>query len=60
MVQEEAQQVQVRATEVAAQGEVGAQPRVEVLYQRAAAQRVRHGTAHGSEQSVELATQLRA
>jgi len=34
VVQEEAQQVQVRATEVAAQREVAAQPRVEVLHER--------------------------
>src|SRR3982751_5543977 len=41
VVQEEPQQVQVRAAQVAAQGEVGAQPRVEVLHERAAAWRVR-------------------
>ncbi len=60
VVQEEPQQVQVRAAEVTAQGAVGAQPRVEVLHQRAAARGVRHGTAHGSEQGVELAPDLRS
>src|SRR4051794_26960550 len=55
VVQEEPQQVQVRAAEVTAQGEVGAQPRVEVLYERAAARRVGHGPAHGLEQAVVLA-----
>ena len=37
MVQEEPQQVQIRAAQAAAQGEVGAQPRVEVLHERVAA-----------------------
>ena len=60
VVQEEPQQVQVRAAEVPAQGEVGAQPRVEVLHQRAAARGVRHGPAHGREQDVELAPRLRS
>ena len=32
MVQEEAQQIQIRPAEVTAQGEVGAQPRVQVLH----------------------------
>src|SRR5215213_375667 len=54
VVQEEAQQVQVRAAEMAAQDEVGAQARVEVLHERAAARRVGHDPAHGVEQGVEL------
>ena len=33
VIQEEPQQVEVSAAEVPAQGEVGAQPRVEVLHQ---------------------------
>jgi len=37
MVQEEPQQVEIRASEVAAQREAGAQPRVEVLHQGTAA-----------------------
>ena len=40
MVEEEAQQLQVGAAEMAAQGKVGAQARVEVLHQGAAAWRV--------------------
>jgi len=60
VVQEEPQQVEIRATQVAAQREVGAQPRVEVLHQRAAARRVRHGPVYGVEQAVELASGLRA
>ena len=38
MVQEEPQQVEIRAAQVAAQREVGAQPGVEVLHQRTAAE----------------------
>ena len=49
MVQEEAQQIEIRVTQVPAQGEVGAQPRVEVLDERAAARRIGHGPAHGVE-----------
>jgi len=60
VIEEEPQQVQVRSAEVTAQSEVGAQPRVEVFHQRAAARRVRHGVAHGVEQGVELAPDLRA
>ena len=58
VVQEEAQQVQVRATEVPAQGELCAQPGVEVLAERAAARCLRHGPAHGGEQGVKLAPDL--
>src|SRR3954469_280111 len=58
VVQEEPQQDQVCAAEVAAQGEAGAQPRVEVLHERAAAWRVRYGPAHGHEQGLELAPDL--
>ena len=60
VVQKEAQQVQVRATEVATQGEVGAQPRVQVLGQRSAARRIGHGPAHGREEGMELAAHRRA
>ncbi len=45
---------------MAAQGEVGAQPRVEVLHQGTAARGVRHGPAYGVEERVELASSLRA
>ncbi len=60
VVQEEPQQVQVRATEVAAQREVAAQPRVQVFHERAAARCIRHGPAQGREQGVEPAPRLRA
>ncbi len=60
VVQEEPQQIQIRAAQVAAQGEAGAQPRVQVLHQRAAVRGVRHGPAHGGEERVELAPSLRA
>jgi hypothetical protein len=43
MVQKKLQQVQVRAAELAAQREVVAQPRVQVLDQRARARCLRHG-----------------
>ncbi len=59
VVQEEAQQIEIRTAEVAAQGEVAAQPRVEVLDERAAARCLRHGPAHGGEEHVELAPDLR-
>src|SRR5690349_17061775 len=60
MVQKEAQQLEVGTAEVPAQGEVAAQPRIQVLHERAAARGVRHGPADGGEQGVELAAQLRA
>jgi hypothetical protein len=47
MVQEEPQQVQILATQVATQREVIAQPRVEVFHQRTAAWGSCHGPAHG-------------
>jgi hypothetical protein len=60
MVQEEPQQVQIRATQVTTQREVVAQSRVEVLDKRTAARRLRPGTAYGVEDSVELAARLRS
>jgi len=60
VVQEEPQQVEIRATQVAAQRKVGAKPRVEFLHQRAAARGVRQGPAQSVEQDVELASGLRA
>jgi hypothetical protein len=42
VVEEEPEQVEVRVAEVAAQREIGAQPRVEVLHQRTAARCLRH------------------
>src|SRR4051794_40078362 len=59
MVEEEPQQIQIGAAQMATQGEVGAQPRVEVLHQRAAAWGPRHGLAHRVEDGVELAARLR-
>jgi hypothetical protein len=60
VVQEEPRQIQVRVAQVAAQCEVGAQSRVEVLHQRIATQCLRHGPADGLEQRVELAVHLSA
>jgi len=60
VVQKEPQQVEIRAAQVAAQREVGAQPRVEVLHQRAAARCLRHGPAHRVKERVELASRLRS
>ena len=54
MVQEELQQFQVRAAELAAQREVVAQPRVQVLDQGARAWCLRHGLCHGVEDGMEL------
>ena len=59
MVQEEPQQIQVRAAQVAAQCEVVAQSRVEVFDQRTAARGLRHDPADGVEQGVELVAKLR-
>ena len=55
MVQEELQQVQVRAAELAAQREVVAQSRVQVLDQGAASGCLCHGQRHGVEDGVALA-----
>src|SRR5690349_575545 len=55
MIEEEAQQIQIGAAQMATQGEVGTQPRVEVLHERAAARGPRHGLAHRVEDGVELA-----
>ena len=54
VIQKELQQGKVRAPEVAAQREVRAQPRVQVLHQRAAARRVRHRARHGVEDEMKL------
>jgi hypothetical protein len=58
MVQEEPQQVQILATQVATQREVIAQPRVEVFHQRTAARGSCHGPAHGVKDRAELAAEL--
>ena len=55
VVQEELQQVEVRGAELAAQREVVAQSRVQVLDQSAASGRLCHGQGHGVEDGVELA-----
>ena len=55
VVQEELQQFQVRAAELAPQREVVAQSRVQVLDQGAASGRLCHGQRHGVEDGVELA-----
>ena len=55
VVQEELQQFQVRAAELAPQREVVAQSRVQVLDQGAATGRLCHGQRHGVEDGVELA-----
>ena len=47
MVQEKLEQVQIRATELAAQREVIAQPRIRVFDQGAATWRLRHSQRHG-------------
>ena len=60
MVQEEAQQVEVRGAQMTAQREVVAQPRVEILHQRTAARRVFHDLRHGREDGLELTAQLRS
>ena len=54
VVQEEPQQVQVRAAELAAQREVVAQSRVQVLDQGAASGRLCQGQGHCVEDGVEL------
>src|SRR5271166_2627035 len=58
MVQEELQQAQIRTAQMAAQREVGAQPRIEVLHQRTAARCLCQGSAHRLEQRVELTAHL--
>jgi hypothetical protein len=59
MIEEEAQQIQIGAAQMATQGEVSTQPRVEVLHQRAAARGPRHGLAQRVKDGVELAADLR-
>ena len=60
VVEEELQQVQVRAANVATQREVRAQPRVDVLHQRTASRRLRHGTLHRVKDRLELTPQRSA
>ena len=54
VVQEELQQVQVRATELAAQRKVVAQPRIQVFDQYARSRCLRHGLCDGVEDGMEL------
>src|SRR3954466_15245323 len=58
MIEEEPQQIQIRAAQMATQGEVVAQPRVEVLHERTAARGLCHGLPHRVEDGVELAADL--
>ena len=60
VIQKELQQGKVRAPEVAAQREIRAQPRVQVLYQRAAVRRVRHRVRHGVEDEMKFVRQFGA
>ena len=59
MVQEELQQAQIRTAQMAAQSEVGAQPRIEVLHQRTTARCLRSpGAPHSAERAVGQPTRI--
>ncbi|WP_224082780.1 hypothetical protein [Cupriavidus laharis] len=57
MVQKKLKQVQVRATELTAQREVVAQPRVQVFNHGAASGCLRHGLRHGVEDGMRIPKQ---
>jgi hypothetical protein len=62
MVQVELQLIQIRIAEMTPQRKVSAQPRIQVLHQRAAARRLRHrladGVEHGSVKNLGLRCEL--